>query len=105
MSALIWSPFGSIQEAKVVARTLLEEELIACANFIEGVHSIYRWQGEIGEGDECGALLKTDLSLLKDAIARLEELHPYDSPAILGWNCDEAGVATGPWLSSLGRAD
>ena len=105
MSALIWSPFGSVEEAKVVAKILLEEELIACANFVDGVHSIYRWQGEIGEGKECGALLKTDRSLLKDTIARLEELHPYDEPAILGWNCDEAGVATGAWLGLLARVD
>ena len=103
MSALIWSPFGSIEEAKHAAGLLLEEELIACANFIDGVHSIYRWQGEIGEGEECGALFKTDRALLEDAVARLEELHPYESPSILGWNCDEAGVATVAWLSILGR--
>ncbi len=101
MSALIWSPFDSIDQAKPVCRTLLEDKLIACANFIPGVRSLYRWDGEIGEGKECGVLLKTDGALLDMAISRLEELHPYETPAILGWRCDSAGDATQAWLADL----
>lgn len=101
MSALIWSPFSSLDEAKRVAQALLVEELIVCANFMPGVHSLYRWRGEVEEGRECGALLKTDRTLLQKAVSRLEQLHPYETPAILGWDCDEAGVATRKWLGEL----
>jgi periplasmic divalent cation tolerance protein len=29
--------------------------------------------------------MKTDATMLERAIARLEALHPYETPAILGW--------------------
>jgi len=101
MSALIWAAFGSLDDAKAAAKSLLEEELIACANVMPAVHSIFCWQGEIGEAQECGALFKTDRRLLQQAVTRLEELHPYESPAIFGWHCDEAGAAAQNWLGEL----
>lgn len=103
MSALIWSTFEDIEQARSVAKVLLQESLIACANFHDDMHSIFLWQGEVDEAVECGALFKTDSSLMAAAIKRLERLHPYETPAILGWACDEAGVATRSWLSGLAK--
>lgn len=101
MSALIWSTFAGESEAKAAAGALLHEGLIACANIMPGVHSLYVWNGERGEGREVGLLLKTDASLLDRAVARLAELHPYDTPAIVGWRVDAAAPATEQWLASL----
>ena len=89
------------KDAETAARQLLEGGLIGCANFFDGVDSMFMWEGEIASSQECGVLLKTDAQLLKPAIERLEELHPYETPAILCWNCDEAGAATREWLGSL----
>lgn len=100
-AALIWSPFADENAAVAAAERLLEEDLIACANIIPGIRSIYRWQGERGEARECGALFKTRPDLLEAAKTRLEYLHPYDSPAIIGWIADEAGKATLDWLGEL----
>ncbi|GAA4642299.1 divalent-cation tolerance protein CutA [Pontixanthobacter gangjinensis] len=103
MSALIWSPFENIEQARSIAKLLMQEQLIACANFHDGMQSMFVWEGEIDETNECGGLFKTDASLLKAAIKRLEQLHPYQTPAILGWNCEGAGVATQSWLSKLAK--
>ena len=103
MSALIWSPFANRDEAEKAARKLLEEGLIGCANFMDGVESMFLWDNEIATARECGLLLKTNARLLKSATSRLEELHPYETPAILGWNCDEAGAATHGWLGALSK--
>ena len=35
------------KEAAKIARGLLEAKLIACANIIEGVQSLFWWQGKI----------------------------------------------------------
>ena len=99
--ALIWSPFGSEQAAAAAARHLLDEGLVVCANLLPGMRSIFRWQGEDGEQQECGALFKLDARLLEQAIARLEALHPYDTPVILGWRCDAATPATLSWLGQV----
>ena len=99
--ALIWCPFGSEDDAARIASQLLDEGLVACANILPGVRSLYLWQGERGESRECGALFKTDAALLDKAIARLTSIHPYDTPAITGWRADAAAPATTAWLADL----
>ena len=102
--ALIWCPFADAQSARAAAATLLEDGLIACANLLPAMQSLFVWNGEYGEGAECGALFKTDARKLDAAIARLEAIHPYETPAIVGWRCDAASAATAAWLGSLARS-
>lgn len=97
-AALIWCPFGDAGSAERVAGILLDERLVACANILPQVRSLYRWQGERGEGSECGVLFKTTAAALDRAIARLHALHPYDAPSIAGWTCEAAGPAVPAWL-------
>ena len=99
-AALIWCPFASEDDAAKAASQLLDEGLVACANLLP-VRSLYVWQGERGEGRECGALLKTDASLLDSAVARLAAIHPYETPAIVGWRADAVPPATAAWLGQL----
>jgi len=101
LSALIWSTFASEADAEGAANALLDEGLIACANLFPGVRSLYAWNGERGESREVGALFKTDARVLDRAVARLAELHPYDSPAIVGWRVDAAAPATAQWLGAI----
>ena len=98
---MIWCPFADEESAAKVADRLLDEELIACANILAPMRSLYRWNGERGEGKETGVIFKTDTSILDRTQARLAELHPYDEPAILSWRCD-AAPGTAAWLAKLG---
>lgn len=105
MTALIYAPFPDRDAARKVANILLDEKLIGCANLLGAVESLYLWGGERGEGEEIGVLFKTDASVLDESIARMEVLHPYETPAILGWKCDAAGSATAAWLGTLRRTE
>ena len=100
MSALVYCPFPDFETAREVGQKLLDEKLIGCINIGGAITSLFDWAGERGEGKECAALLKTHASLLDKAMARLEVLHPYEAPAILGWPCI-AGKATAGWLAGL----
>lgn len=101
MSALIYTVFATREEARSVASQLLDEHLIACANVIGRVEALFEWDGERGEGEEIAILLKTHADRLDKAVARLEALHPYEAPAVLGWRADNAGKATAAWLAAL----
>jgi periplasmic divalent cation tolerance protein len=101
--ALIWCPFPDADSAATAAGTLLDEGLIACANLIPGMRSLFCWQGERGEAIETAAMLKTDAAMLDTAVPRLAALHPYDEPAILAWRCDVAAPGTAAWLGALVR--
>ena len=98
MSALIWCPFPDEASAASAATQLLDERLIACANILGPVRALYEWNGERGDAREVGVLFKTDASLLDAAVTRVAELHPYDTPAVLGWRVDTAAKPTAEWL-------
>jgi periplasmic divalent cation tolerance protein len=99
--ALIWCPFPDRDSARHIVKSMLDEGLVACANMAPGMISMFSWNGTIDEAEEVGVLLKTNSALLERAIARLEGLHPYDEPAILGWRCDAAAPKTAAWLAGL----
>ncbi|MBB3034301.1 divalent-cation tolerance protein CutA [Alteriqipengyuania lutimaris] len=101
MSALVYTVFASREDARAVAAHLLDERLIACANVIGQVEALFEWDGERGSGEEVAVLFKTHADRLDAAVARLEELHPYDTPAILGWPTPVSGSATRDWLAGL----
>lgn len=101
MAALIYCPFPDRDCARTVAGQLLDEKLIACANILGGVESLFIWEGQRDSGTEVGVLMKTDASLLEQATERLGELHPYDTPAVMGWRCDSVASPTSEWLSGL----
>lgn len=71
------------QEAVNIVRTLLEERLIACANILNSVHSLFWWKGKIEEEDEVLVLMKSQQTLFKKLSERIKEIHSYDLPEIL----------------------
>ena len=101
MSAMIWCPFPDEDSAASVASMLLDEKLIACANLLAPMRSMYEWNGERCDAREIGVVFKTHASLLNIAVARIAELHPYETPAVLGWRCDEASPTAASWLQGL----
>lgn len=101
--ALIWCPFPDAPSAAAVAKLLLDERLIACANILPTMLALFEWDGAREEASEAGVLFKTDAALLERAMARLGEEHPYEEPAILAWRCDAASPGTMAWLGALTR--
>ena len=99
-AALAWCPFPDPESARAAIGILLDEGLIACANIIGTVESHLIWEGARASGAETAVLFKTTAALLPDCVARLGSVHPYDTPAIIGWRCDAAHPATLAWLAA-----
>jgi periplasmic divalent cation tolerance protein len=73
------------ETAEAIARTLLSQQLIACANILDGMTSIYRWEGEIQCAREVVLILKTRQPLLPEIDAAVKKMHPYDCPCVAAW--------------------
>lgn len=101
----VYAIFGSDEEARRIARCLVEERLAACANIFGPCHSIYRWEGKLEEADEVAALFKTRSGLAAALIARLAELHSYEVPAAVVWPIAQALPAYAEWVGDETRAD
>jgi periplasmic divalent cation tolerance protein len=72
------------EEGVRIARTLIEERLAACVNLLDGVRSVYRWEGEVGDEMECLLVIKTRSELMPDLRERILALHSYEVPEIIG---------------------
>ncbi len=71
------------KEAERIARHLLDKHLIACANLIPQVHSIYRWKGKVADAKECWMLLKSTRELMPALRIEVEKEHSYSVPEII----------------------
>lgn len=83
MYSLIYITTSESSESKKIARTLLEEKLVACTNIIPQINSLYLWKGEIEEDEESILIVKTKDDKVDQVIKRVEELHSYETPCIL----------------------
>ena len=77
---IVFSTCASPEEAKRIARALVEERLAACVNVISDIVSIYQWQGEVHEGDEVMLVVKSRRDLLSRLQERLASMHSYEVP-------------------------
>ena len=71
------------EQAGRIARALVEERLIACANLVPGLTSVYRWQGEVQQEAEVLLVMKTRRALVPRLKERLPQLHPYEVPELV----------------------
>lgn len=97
---LFYIPVSNEKVAKEMASTLLKENLIACANIFQPHTAIYRWEGKIESEQETLMILKTLKSQSEALESRLNELHPYDCPALISINPDKVNKAFLDWASA-----
>ena len=69
---------GSWQEAQRIVDALLEQRLIACAEFME-VKSKYHWQGKLEENKEIKLVMETVADNFKKVEAEVAKLHSYET--------------------------
>lgn len=101
---LVLSTAPSTEVAELIGRALVEERLAACANILEGVTSIYRWNGAMQSEAEVLMLIKTTAGLEERLRARLVELHPYDVPEALAFSAVAGDPAYMTWIhGEVGR--
>ncbi len=80
---LIYSTCPDLDTARRIARVLVEESLVACANYWPGMESCYRWEGAIETASEAVLLVKTATDRVSVVVDRLVALHPYALPAVV----------------------
>lgn len=95
---IVLTSAGSEQEGCRLARTLVEEQLAACATLVPTVHSIYRWQGKIESAQEALLFIKTTAAQLAALETRLHQLHSYQTPEFLVLDVNAGSRGYLDWL-------
>ena len=80
--------------------------MVACANILPEVESLYHWQERIESDGEVLLRLKARLGTFDALAALITRLHPYDLPAIVALPVIASGPGADAWLrdsSTCGR--
>jgi periplasmic divalent cation tolerance protein len=97
---IAFTTFASEADAARVARVLVEERLVACANLLPGARSLYRWEGRVADEHEVVVLLKTRKQDWTALLSRLHELHPYDTPELVAVRIAAGAPKYMAWLEA-----
>jgi len=98
----IYITTGDEDEARRIARVLVEERLAACANMLP-IKSVYWWEGGIEEEGEVALLVKTKAELADEVIARVKELHSYEVPCVVSFPIEKGYAEYLRWIDESTR--
>jgi periplasmic divalent cation tolerance protein len=88
----------SEQQAKTMARHLVEQRVSACVNILPRARSIYRWKDKIEDSAEWLLVIKSRRDLFAALRAEIEKLHTYEVPEILALQVIDGSEAYMGWL-------
>ena len=96
---IIYVTHKNMEEAEKITSALLNERLIACANFFP-ITSQYWWKGKIEKTEEVVSLLKTRTDNWDKVKSHIGKNHPYDTPCIIKVSEVEANVDYALWVNT-----
>lgn len=73
----------SKEEARKIAKALLQKKFIACANIYSNVNSLYPWKGRIADEEEFILIAKTTEANFDKVKREVERIHSYTIPCVV----------------------
>lgn len=90
-------------EAETIARALVAERLVACANVLGEARSFYWWNGAVEGATETVLVLKTKRVLVDTVTQRIKALHSYDCPCVVALDIDGGNADFLKWIAKETR--
>lgn len=92
------------QEAEAIARNLVEEKLAACVNILDGVQSVFWWEGKVDQAQEALLMIKSRKDLLPQIITAVKSLHSYSVPEIIALPVQDGHSDYLKWIEESTRS-
>ena len=83
MYLMVYVSAANMDEARRIARALVEERLAACVNILGQMESVYHWAGEVRFSGEVAFIAKTTEACFDALAAKVRELHSYELPCVV----------------------
>lgn len=100
--ALVYITAPNVEAAATIARTLVDETLIACANVFPAIQSVYKWNDEVVTDSESVIIAKSITHKVDALRQRVLELHPYDTPCVIAIDLNQELSST-PFLDWISQ--
>ncbi|MFZ0770627.1 MAG: divalent-cation tolerance protein CutA [Candidatus Sulfotelmatobacter sp.] len=96
---IVLTTAGSEDEARKIARHLVESRMAACVNIVPHIASIYRWQHKIEEAREWLLVIKTTAAAFEQVTQSIAELHSYELPECVCLTIEEGSPSYLEWIA------
>jgi len=97
---LVLTTASSSDEARKIARALVERRLAACVNILPQIESVYRWKGEVEEAQEWLLIIKTTAAGFERVRDVIRELHSYELPECVCVSIEDGGPEYLEWIGA-----
>lgn len=97
---IVLNTCDSAEVASSIADSLVSKQLAACVNIVNGVESVYQWQGKIEHDKEILLIIKTKKSLFIQVQNAIQEIHNYELPEIIAVPIDIGETNYLNWIKS-----
>lgn len=95
---------ASLEDARRLARAMVEARLAACAQ-IEAIESVYVWEGALQQVGEQRITFKTTDARYGAFEAALRAAHPYQLPMIVALPLEFVLADYAAWVAAMTRID
>lgn len=80
---IVYISTESINNAKLIAGSLVDKKIVACCSISQNITSIYEWEGNIESRNECKLMCKTMINKLDELETLVKQLHTDSIPEII----------------------
>jgi periplasmic divalent cation tolerance protein len=102
---IVLTTVGSENEARKIARHLVEHKLAACVNIVPHVESVYRWQDKVESASEWLLMIKTTAEGFASVRDAIRTLHSYELPECLALAVDDGSSEYLEWLADSVKSE
>ena len=96
---IVLTTASSEEEARKIARHLVDRRLAACVNIVPQITSIYRWQEKVEETREWLLIVKTTAAAFGQVRQAIAELHSYEVPECICLTIEDGSPGYLQWIT------
>jgi periplasmic divalent cation tolerance protein len=96
---IVLTTAASEEEARKIARHLVERRLAACVNIIPQIMSIYHWQEKVEDAREWLLIIKTTAEAFVQARETIASLHSYELPECICLTIEDGSPNYLEWIA------
>src|ERR1700721_717600 len=96
---IVLSTAGSEEQARKIARHLVENQLAACVNIVPRIESVYRWEGKVESNHEWLLGIKTTVERFPAVRDAIRELHSYELPECIAISIEDGSSGYLEWIA------
>ena len=86
------------KEAQKIATFLVKKKLVACANIINNVESVFSWKSKVVKAKEILVIGKTMNKNVQKIIKSVKHLHSYEVPCVIFFDIKNGNTDFLKWI-------